>query len=98
MTDEAALLRDPEFQKLLSRRSRWRWGLSVSLIGVYLLYALGGLYFADLYAQPFGESSIPRGIVFGLVLIGLSIVLSAIYIRVVNHLKLNSPNAVAADQ
>ena len=25
MTDEAEILRNPEFQKLLKHRSRWRW-------------------------------------------------------------------------
>ena len=88
MTEDAAsLLRDPEFQELLKVRSRWRWGLTGLLIGAYTVYALGGLYYADFYAQPFGDSSMPRGIAFGLILIGLSIVLSFVYIRVINNLK-----------
>lgn len=87
MTDETALLHDPEFQKMLRQRSRWRWGLSGSLIGAYFVYALGGLYYAEAYARPFGGSSVPRGIVFGFILITLSIVLSLVYVRVVNSLK-----------
>jgi hypothetical protein len=35
MANEADMLRDPEFQKMLATRSRWRWGLSGGLIGAY---------------------------------------------------------------
>ena len=40
MGNEAEILRDPEFQKMLAQRSRWRWGLSGSLIGLYFTYCL----------------------------------------------------------
>lgn len=93
MKDDTALLRDPDFLRMLSQRSRWRWGLSGFLISAYFLYAVGGLYFAEVYARPFGDSSVPRGIVIGLSLIGLSIVLSLIYIRIVNGLQSFAPAA-----
>ena len=38
MTDESEIIRDPEFQKLLKIRSRWRWGLSGGLVGGYLVH------------------------------------------------------------
>ena len=89
--DDAKLLRDPEFQALLTTRSRWRWGLSGLLIGAYFLYAVVGIYFPDSYAQPLGDSALPRGIAVGLLLIALSIVLSFVYIRLINRLKSFDP-------
>ncbi len=43
MTDESEIIRDPEFQKLLKIRSRWRWGLSGGLVGGYLVYIVAGI-------------------------------------------------------
>lgn len=86
MNDES-LLNDPEFQKFLSQRSRWRWGLSGLLIGAYLLYAVGGLYFTDAYAVSFMGSSIPWGIVVGYLIIAVSVILCIVYVRVVNRLE-----------
>ena len=86
MGNEADLLRDPEFRKMLALRSRWRWGLSGSLIGIYLAYCLAGIYFADAFARPFPGSSIPWGIALGYLIIALSVGLSMLYIRVVGRL------------
>lgn len=87
MADEANLLDDPEFHKLLSRRSRWRWGLSGFLIIAYLVYAIAGIYFAEAYSRPFLGTSIPFGMAIGNVIIILSIVLSIAYVRIVNRLE-----------
>ncbi len=86
MGNEAELLRDPEFQKLLAQRSRWRWGLSGGLIGIYFAYCLGGIYFADAFGRPVLGSSITWGIVLGYLIIALAIVLSIFYIRIVGRL------------
>jgi uncharacterized membrane protein (DUF485 family) len=86
MGNEADIFRDPKFQKMLAQRSRWRWGLSGSLIGVYLAYCLVGVYFADALARPFPGSSIPWVIALGYLIIALSIGLSILYIRVVGRL------------
>lgn len=98
MTEDTALLRDPAFQKLLSQRSRWRWGLSGFVICTYFAYALGGLYFPGAYAKSVGNSAVPWGIVLGLLLIGLSIVLSLLYVRVVNRLPIFTRSGKAADR
>ncbi len=87
MTDESEIIRDPEFQKLLKIRSRWRWGLSGGLVGGYLVYIVAGIYIPDAYATPFAGSSLPWGIVLGYFIIALSIALSLIYVRVINKLK-----------
>jgi len=86
MTDESELIRDPEFQKLLKIRSRWRWGLSGGLVGGYLVYIVAGIYIPDAYAMPFAGSSLPWGIVLGYFIIASSIALSLIYVRVINKL------------
>lgn len=86
MTDESELIRDPEFQKLLKIRSRWRWGLSGGLVGGYLVYIVAGIYVPDAYAMPFAGSSLPWGIVLGYFIIASSIALSLIYVRVINKL------------
>lgn len=87
MNKNTTLLEDPEFQKLLLQRSRWRWTLSGALIGIYLVYAVGSLYYKVAYASPFMDSSIPWGIVIGYLIMAVSIVLSIVYVRVVNRLE-----------
>ena len=87
MGDDAELLRDPAFQRLLVRRSRWRWGLSGLTIGAYFIWAIAGLYFAEAYGRPLPGTAIPGGIAVGLIIIVLSIVLSIVYVRIVNRLE-----------
>ena len=86
MSDAAERLADPAFRALLKTRSRWRWGLSVGLVGCYLVYVLGGIYFPGVYAKLLGESSIPLGLALGYLLIAASVILSIGYVRVVNRL------------
>ncbi len=87
MADEAGLLRDPEFHRLLARRSRWRWGLSILLIASYLLWSVGGIYFTEAYVAPFMGLAIPWGMAAGFLIIALSIIASVVYVRVVNRLE-----------
>jgi uncharacterized membrane protein (DUF485 family) len=86
MGNDADILRDPEFQKMLAQRSRWRWGLSGGLIGLYFAYCLAGIYFADVFARPVFGSSIPWGIALAYLIIALAVFLSILYIRVVGRL------------
>jgi len=81
------LLDDPNFQNMLAARSRWRWGLSGTLIGAYLLYAVGGIYMAETYSTPVMGTSIPLGIGIGYLIMVISIVMSIVYVRVVNRLE-----------
>ncbi len=98
MKDESELIRDPEFQKLLKIRSRWRWGLSSGLVGAYLVYIVAGIYIPDAYAMPFAGSSLPWGIVLGYFIIASSIALSLIYVRVINKLKSFGDDEQGADR
>lgn len=86
MGNEAEVLRDPEFRKMLAQRSRWRWGLSGGLIGVYFAYCLAGVYFSDAFSRPLLGSSITWGIALGYLIIALAIFFSILYIRVVGRL------------
>ena len=86
MGNEAEILRDPEFRKMLAQRSRWRWGLSGGLIGIYFAYCLAGVYLADAFGRPVLGSSITWGIALGYLIIALAVVLSILYIRVVGRL------------
>lgn len=87
MGDESGILQDPEFKRLLTRRSRWRWGLSGSLISAYLLWAVGGVYFAEAYATPITGMALTWGLAMGFLLIAMSIFLSIFYVRLVNQLE-----------
>ena len=86
MGNEAEILRDPKFQKMMTQRSRWRWGLSGCLIGIYFAYCLAGIYFADVFSRPAIGASITWGIALGYLIIALAIILSMLYIRVVGRL------------
>ena len=87
MGDRARPSREPAFRRLLLRRSRWRWGLSIFLIGVYLAWAVSGIYATKAYTRPFMGSAIPWGMAMGLMIIVLSIVLAIVYVRVVNRIE-----------
>ena len=85
MGDESDLLRDPEFQRLLTLRSRWRWGLSILTVGSYLVWAVCSIYFAEAYAAPFMGTALPSGLAMGLLIILLTIGLSIFYVGLVNQ-------------
>ncbi|MDX1403407.1 MAG: DUF485 domain-containing protein [Woeseiaceae bacterium] len=86
MANESEIFSDPDFQRLLAKRSRWRWSLSGALIGIYFTYCLAGIYFKDAFSQPAIGTSITWGIVLGYLVIALAIVLSMVYIRVIGRL------------
>ncbi|MEM7502800.1 MAG: DUF485 domain-containing protein [Pseudomonadota bacterium] len=88
---------DPRLTRLLQRRSRWRWSLSTVLIGAYLGYGVGGVYFPDAYAKPIMGTSLPSGLAFGYVIIFVSIILSALYVRVANRLEAESVEESSGD-
>jgi len=87
MMNETDLHRDPAFRKSLAARARWRWGLSIFLIGAYLAWGVAGIYFQQAYAAPIPGTAIPAGMLAGIVIIVLSIILSIVYVRVVSRLE-----------
>ena len=97
-SDDVSVLNDPQFQKLLRRRSRWRWGLSGLLITAYLTYSMAGIYASDLLGTKFMNSSISWEIVIGYAILALSIVLSLVYVRVIRRLCSSQTSTDSGDQ
>ena len=87
MSDAATIFDDPAFQAMLKKRSRLRWGFSISLIGAYIAYGIVGLQIPDAYATSFLGSSVPWGMALGFILIGSSVVMSVFYVRIINRLE-----------
>jgi uncharacterized membrane protein (DUF485 family) len=80
------LMEDPEFVRLLRRRSRLRWGLSGLLTAAYLAYGIGGLYVPGVFASRLGASGISLGFVLGYGIIFLGIACSIFYVWQVNRI------------
>lgn len=96
--DDDKLYHDPNFRQALARRSRWRWGLSALLIGAYLLWGVAGIYFRQAYAAPIPGTTIPAGMVAGIVIILLSVVLSIVYVRVVGRIEVQEKSGPGGGQ
>jgi len=86
---DESLLHDPEFKRLLARRSRLRWSLSGILIAAYVTWALAGIYAPGVLGASFMASSLSWGIVIGYAIIALSIACSIVYIQIINRLHLS---------
>jgi uncharacterized membrane protein (DUF485 family) len=80
------LLHDSDFQRLLRRRSRLRWGLAGFLTATYLAYGLGGLYAPDFFAAKIAGSAVSLSILLGYGIILLGITCSIYYVWQVNRI------------
>lgn len=86
MSRHAELFNDPDFRRLLQRRSRLRWGLAGLLTSVYLVYGMAGLYAPDLLAMRLPGSAITWSIILGYAIIALGIACSIGYVWQVNRI------------
>lgn len=86
MSDDSELLNDPEFQRVMQRRSFLRWSFSGVILGVYLLWGIGGVYFADFYAAPFFGNTLPTGLAMGFMIIALAMIMAVVYVRLTNRI------------
>ncbi len=84
--DTEAILNDPEFQALRSKRSRLRWGLTTLIVAMYLAYAFAGLYFPDVMGAPSFGTAMPWVMSLGYLITLLTIALSVSYVRIVGRL------------
>lgn len=84
--DSVDLLRDPDFVRLLRRRSRLRWGLAGLLTTAYLAYGLGGLYLPAFFATRLGGSAVSLSVLLGYGIILLGIGCSIYYVWQVNRI------------
>jgi uncharacterized membrane protein (DUF485 family) len=96
--DNEAVLRDPAFQALMSKRSRLRWGMTTVMVFVYLVYGFAGLYFPEVMALPSFGTSMPWVMSLGFLITVLSIVLSIAYIHIVGGLAYDAGKAGVEQQ
>lgn len=75
----------PQFQELVSKRSRFAWTLSALMFGLYLTFILLIAFQPQLLAIPVSSTTpITWGIVFGIGLILSAFVLTGIYVHRAN--------------
>ena len=98
MQNDSDLVTDSRFRSLLSRRARWRWGMSGTLIGAYLVWGVAGLYFPNAYATPVPGSAVPWGMAVGILIIVASIIGSIVYVKIVNRIEAEEMTAEGRDE
>ena len=86
MTARRELLDEPDFRRLLERRSRLRWGLAALLTAVYLAYGMAGLYAPQVLARPLPGTVVPLSLAIGYGIIALGIACSIFYVWQVNRI------------
>lgn len=74
----------PQFQQLVSRRSRWAWGLSTVILLMYFAFILLIAFTPQWLAQPISDGVITLGIPLGLLIIIVAFVLTGIYVHKAN--------------
>jgi uncharacterized membrane protein (DUF485 family) len=83
-TDPSTLVerveRDPEFQELVSKRSRFVWSLSATMVAIYFGFILLIAFDPALLGRPIDGSIITLGIPLGLGVILAAFVLTGIYV------------------
>lgn len=79
-----SIARSPEFQALLKVRFRLALPIATTIIVVYFGFILLVAFQPSILATRLGESSISIGIYAGLALLGLSFILTSLYIWLSN--------------
>jgi uncharacterized membrane protein (DUF485 family) len=79
------ILADPRYQRLLKRRGRFTWGLSIIMLLAYFGYVALVAFDKPLLARPIGSGVTSLGIPIGVGLILLGILLTGIYVRRANR-------------
>jgi len=78
------ILADPRYQRLLKRRGRFTWTLSIIMLVAYFGYVALVAFDKALLARPIGGGVTSLGIPVGVGLILLGILLTGIYVRRAN--------------
>lgn len=79
------VLADPRYQRLLKRRGRFTWTLTIVMLVVYFGYVALIAFDKALLARPIGRGVTSLGIPVGVGVILLAIVLTGIYVRQANR-------------
>jgi len=80
----ARIVRDPRYQQLKSRRSRFGWLLTVAMLIVYYGFILLVAFDKPLLATRLGDGVTTIGMPLGLGVIIFTIVITGIYVRRAN--------------
>jgi uncharacterized membrane protein (DUF485 family) len=81
----ARIVRDPRYQQLKSRRSRFGWLLTVAMLIVYYGFILLVAFDKPLLTTRLGEGVTTVGMPIGLGVIVFTIVITAIYVHRANN-------------
>jgi uncharacterized membrane protein (DUF485 family) len=81
--DEVAA--DPRYQRLVRRRSRFTWTLSIVMLAAYFGYIALVAFDRSFLARPIGGGVTSLGIPVGVGLILLAILLTGLYVRRANR-------------
>ena len=88
-TDNAArydaVLADPRYRKLVARRGRFTWALTLVMLAAYFGYILLIAFDKAVLARPIGGGVTSLGIPVGVGIILLAIVLTGLYVRRANR-------------
>jgi uncharacterized membrane protein (DUF485 family) len=76
--------KDPRYQELVARRSRFTWLLTAVMLFVFFGYILLIAFNKALLARPIGAGATSIGIPIGLGVILIGIVLTGLYVRRAN--------------
>ncbi len=83
-SDYQAILRNPNFQALVSSRNKFGWTLSISMLVIYLGFILLVAFDKPLLAQKIAGGTTSLGIVLGLGVIVSAFILTGIYVARAN--------------
>ncbi|GAB3433092.1 DUF485 domain-containing protein [Massilia solisilvae] len=76
---------DPNYQKLVSKRSRFGWTLTWGMMAVYYGYILLIAFNKELMGGKIGEGVMTWGIPAGLFVILFTVIITGIYVRRANN-------------
>ena len=79
------VLADPRYQRLLHRRGRFTWALSIVMLVAYFGYVALIAFDKAVLARPLGGGVTSIGIPIGVGIILLGIVLTGVYVRRANR-------------
>jgi uncharacterized membrane protein (DUF485 family) len=79
------ILTNQDFQKLVTVRRRISWSCLSQLLGSYLLFGIMSVYTPTILASPmFDEGIVPVGIVMGYAILGMTFLLTLVYVWLAN--------------
>ena len=79
------VLADPRYQRLVRRRGRFTWTLSIVMLAAYFGYVALIAFDKSFLARPIGGGVTSLGIPVGIGLILLAILLTGLYVRRANR-------------